>query len=644
MTFLKRKPWKLVTITSTIIAIVIFFLVLISGIIQVSSYKLDMSLYERNEYIISNSLINSDLYFEVATGNLEGIKKIVSTYLAYDEIYSIEVQNHSGEILYRKQKKLSKSLEIKPKEYNLLSQHSKVAINSLDVKEEDNVKIIGKVIITFSSEYIKNKIINQTILTGSLLLFITIIIGIFLYIFNRFVSNNLSNIINKMHLVAQGNRIDVKRDGLHSIEEVNTINTSLKVLSDEIYERDSQLSDSLNRALEAKISAQEADQFKDDFIRAISHDIKTPIGVIINLIKIISDEYESIKDNPSLTEKINACYQSSLALKDIIEELFNFEEFDQKKLIENPVKTNPNELFLQIESLYSAKFFDKGLGFTIHKDQNSHITNVITVDRGKIILVLDNLIENALKFTCSGAVTITWSITSEHLLIEIKDSGIGIPEDKYQVIFNKHTQLSNISTSKHTGRGLGLFYVKRILDLLKANISISSKVDIGSIFKISIPIVIDEVIPVENTLLLQESINTEHFKALIIDDDERTCFTLTQMLGKYDIESSYECIPEIGLSRIVKESFDIVFIDFHMPSLSGDQIVKKVASVIPKNTTFYVCITAETNNKYLEELAAIFHEILKKPFDLPALESVLTKALTSKKITNNLIEKINSKN
>ena len=499
--------------------------------------------------------------------------------------------------------------------------------------------------ITFSSGYMNKKITQQALFTGSLL-FIAVMITIFcLYLFNRYIYKYLNNIINTMDSIKQGDNITLKNKSIYQIEELNVIYQSLQELSETIYKRDAQLKDSLNQAMEAKILAQEAEQFKEDFIRAISHDIKTPVGVIINLIGMIVEQSDTIKDNPSLSEKVNACHESSIALKEIMTELFNFEEFEQQKLIENKTKVNLDEIFSQIKSLYETKFSEKNLGFTIYKDSQKATEHLyhINIDRGKLLLVLENLLDNALKFTDSGAISITWAVKKDHLLIQIKDSGIGIPEDKYKVIFNKHIQLNNISTSTHQGRGLGLFYVKRILDLLGAEITLSSKVDIGSVFKINIPTTITMPTNAENTLLLTEEVIKSNFKALIIDDDQRTCFTLTEMLKKYDIETTSENIPEIGLSRMTKESFDIAFIDFHMPNLSGDVIVKKLKSTIPKNTTFYVCITAESSLHYLEKLDTLFHEVLEKPFDTTDLQAVLQKVLKSKKVTNEVIDSFKGK-
>ncbi|ODS23536.1 hypothetical protein AB835_08515 [Candidatus Endobugula sertula] len=645
MILFKKKPWKLVTITSTLIFIIFVVLVMASIIIQISNYKFDKSQAKRNEYIISTSLLNSGLSFEVAKGDINGIESIINDYLSYKEIHAIEVRKLTREVIYRKQKTINKELRIVAKTYSLLSQYDEISIDGLDKVENKEVKTIAKVVITFSSNYMNKKITQQALFTGGLLFIAVMITIFFLYLFNRYIYKYLNNIINTMNSIKQGDNITLKNKGIYRVEELNAIYRSLQELSETIYKRDAQLKDSLNQAMEAKILAQEAEQFKEDFIRAISHDIKTPVGVIINLISMIVEQSDTIKDNPSLSEKVNACYESSIVLKEIMTELFNFEEFEQQKLIENKTKVNLNEIFSQIKSLYETKFSEKGLGFSVYKgsQQTTQLLYYINIDKGKLLLVLENLLDNALKFTESGAISITWIVKKDSLLIQIKDSGIGIPEDKYKVIFNKHIQLNNISTSTHQGRGLGLFYVKRIIDLLGAEITLSSKVDIGSVFKINIPITSTMSTNTENTLLLTEELSKSNFKALIIDDDQHTCFTLTEMLNKYGIETASENIPEIGLSQMTKESFDLAFIDFHMPNLSGDVIMKKLTSTLPKNTTFYVCITAESSPYHLEKLDTLFHEVLEKPFDITDLQAVLQKALKSKRVTNEVINNIKGK-
>ena len=107
MIFFKKKTWKLVTITSTLISIIFVLLVMVSTTIQISNYNFDKSQAKRNEYIISTSLLNSGLSFEVAKGDISGIESIINDYLNYEEIYAIEVKRLNGEVIYRKQRTIN---------------------------------------------------------------------------------------------------------------------------------------------------------------------------------------------------------------------------------------------------------------------------------------------------------------------------------------------------------------------------------------------------------------------------------------------------------------------------------------------------------------------------------------------------------
>ena len=640
----RAKPLRLVTIATVFTFVVVIALSVASGVALHSGYNFDREMARRNEYIISSSLQGGVLPFALATQDQELIKSIIDRYLQYEEIYGIKVMDSTGEVVYRNERGVSGTVEIVPKTYNILSSYDSVAIDGFDPIKQDALSTLATVTIFFSSEQLENNVKRQAVFAGGILALAICCIVILLYLFNRLISTYLRTAIQLMGAVEKGERVDESQIGAPLIDEVRVIHRSLKHLSESTFERNLQLEKSLVEALQAKATALKAEEFKDDVIRAISHDIRTPVGVIVNLLEILCKDAAKLKVHGALTYKLDACYQSAKILSNVTDELFDLEQFQRQELISSKEETDLQALFSGIRCLYEQRFADKRIGFTVTPNNENHCTFPASVylDQRKVTLILENIIDNALKFTKSGSVSVEWGVGNGVVCVSVKDSGRGIPEDKVDIIFGKHSQLENPVSCRHEGRGLGLYYVRRLLDFIGGTVEVHSKVGIGSVFKLSIPF--DWVEVGRNSQSASpQSRAVVGLKALVIDDDEATCFTLKQMLTEHNVDCAVECIPEIGLSRLIKDAPDLVFIDYHMPGLSGDRLAQKAQLSLSPNATFFVCITAECNRASIQGLSDVFQDVYRKPFKSQRLGEILERVIESKRFTSSVISSLKYK-
>lgn len=639
--------WSIVNIVTAITTLVAVALITASGIALLSSYRFDRDLAHASLQTISSNLQSGGLPFAVAAQDMELISSIVNHQLKNDLIYAIEVYDRSNQIIYREDKDTSESVEITKQVLDLSSPYKAIAFNDIDPVDSEPNPRVGSVSIYFTTEKLDAIIIQQAIFVGCILLVSIIFIVLLLYLFNRLISVRLARAMTVIQTLERGERPEWNEDEAPSILELRIIYNGLKHLSNTILDRDLRLKQSLEEAISAKHQAQQADQFKDDFIRRISHDIRTPVGVVTNLLNIIHDEAKNARLGNSLSSKLNACMQSALILNDVTQELFNFEQFERQQLIESRSPVDIEAFFSRLHSLYEYKFSDKGIGFSCRRVASPPRWPVISLDHQKVTLILENLLDNALKFTRTGAVSLEWAL-SDNLKVSVRDSGVGIAEDKIKIIFDKHIQLEKPNTTIRQGRGLGLFYVSRLCEAIGAKVSISSKPGIGTCFNLQIPYVEVETTSHANIAALDpgsfamDTTLLSSLKVLIIDDDEGTCFTLIQMLAQFGVQATKECIPELGYKRILDETPDLVFIDYQMPGLLGDELAHKAKSKLSNNATFLVCITAQSSPEILSKLASVFSEIYAKPFNPARLQTILERVVRSKSIAKSIIDNLRS--
>lgn len=650
--FLSRSR-SIVTIATLLTVIIVCSLLLASGITLYSSYKFESDLAERSEFIISSNLQNGGLPFAVVTEDKELIKSIVDSHLKYEEVYSIEISGPDGTLIYRAANDNAEtSVRIDSHKFNITSPYESVALEGFDAPETSpSPEILGILTIAFSTEKRDAAILHQVLLAGGVLLLAIGIIVCLLLIFNRLISKYLSKMIKTMAAIEKAEKLDWNEEYKPNVDEFSVMYNSLRQLYETINERDSRLKESLEEALDARFAAQQAEHFKDDFLRAISHDIRTPVGVVVNLLEIIDDQIAKHDVDDSIKDKLHACFQSAKVLSDVTGELFNLDQFQSMELTDNKEPTDASDLFDRIGSMYQGKFDKKGLGFSVVQDP-LNIKNgptMIAVDKRKVTLIIENIVDNAIKFTKSGWVSIEWGLKDYAIHITIKDSGIGIPEDKIQLIFEKHHQLQDPITSHHEGRGLGLYYVNRMLEVIQGEVQVSSKQGIGTAFNIQIPFTDVIECYAEEKYADEEQAeptpvaapnptkNSGGLKVLIIDDDDATCFTLKEMLAQHGIVSTTENIPEIGYQRLIDESPDLVFIDYHMERLSGDKLAQKAQAIISPTATFFVCITAEGDPNSIKMLSGIFQEVYRKPFQSARLKEILHNVKNSREVTDSIL-------
>ncbi len=226
---------------------------------------------------------------------------------------------------------------------------------------------------------------------------------------------------------------------------------------------------------------------KTEFISIASHQLRTPLTAIRGYLSMITDDQELLKQlDDDTKEFIEAANEGAVRLADIVEDLLNISRLEMGTTVVEPKKSNLKEELTKIIQNY--KILAKEKDIEIKTEYKFEKDTEFKTDYSLIQHIVGNLTDNAIKYTPpQGHVTISFSIKNNLLRISIRDSGIGIPKKQQERIFEKFFRADNVRNEDFKGTGIGLYYVKSLIDSLNGEISFESKENQGTTFYISIP-------------------------------------------------------------------------------------------------------------------------------------------------------------
>ena len=266
--------------------------------------------------------------------------------------------------------------------------------------------------------------------------------------------------------------------------ELRALNKQLSYQKNELSIHKNQLEELVEERtkelVKAKNEAEESNRLKSAFLAVMSHELRTPLNAIIGFSSFIDNTLE--KNN--IIEKVKIINSSGIHLLNIIESVFNLAllQSGTSKVIISEIPVN--EFLLELKPYFKAKLSkdeNKCLDISI-KENIPNQKCVINTDKTKLTQMLINFFDNAAKYTDKGIIEYGYQLRGESIVFYVKDTGIGIPENKIKIIFEKFTQVEDTLTRQHGGVGLGLSICKEISDLLNGEITVESELGQGSVF------------------------------------------------------------------------------------------------------------------------------------------------------------------
>lgn len=375
---------------------------------------------------------------------------------------------------------------------------------------------------------------------------------------------------------------------------------------------------------------QEKEAFKNAFIANFSHELRDPLTGILTF----SDILKKTHLNDEQLNYLRVIDSSSTYLKQLIEDILDISKIEAGKLDLVISPFNIKQLLEDIQSVFAIKAQQKGL--ELITNFNDNLPEIVGGDALRLRQVLSNLLENAIKFTEEGTVTFNASLNQiraqkASIHFQVKDTGIGIPEDKLEDIFTSFTQLNNSQAYK--GAGLGLAIAKHLVSLTHSRISVDSTVGEGSTFSTNINFILDknQVLKSKKKDVLIPPKSNKKFSILLVEDSEITQLSILKILasrGNYflDIVTKGEDV----IPRIENSEFDLILMDIKLPNSYGDEITKLIRKM-PEREHKKIPVIALTARVMKDDLKrykkAGINDVIQKPFDENTLVSKIEEYL-----------------
>ena len=344
-----------------------------------------------------------------------------------------------------------------------------------------------------------------------------------------------------------------------------------------------------NALQQSKLKTQAESNAKSNFLATMSHEIRTPLNAILGLSQAIKEE--SI--DPKLKIDLQRIINTTQVLSKILNDILDLSKIEEGKLSLEHLEFNLKEVLESTVYLFKQEAKQKNLTLDL---KISGLSKYLLVgDPIRISQILINLISNAIKFTHTGGVKVISDLRRKNLNfltlnLKITDTGIGIPLDSINRIFDKFEQADSSIFRYYGGSGLGLTITKSIIDAMGGSISVDSKEQFGTTFHIVLDFQEAFADPLEVENLVNLATN-KHYKILIVDDVQLNREIIIRILSKYGHTFFQAANGKEAVSLAMNTKFDLVLMDLEMPNMSGQQATRIIRSKGINKETKIVALT-----------------------------------------------------
>lgn len=368
------------------------------------------------------------------------------------------------------------------------------------------------------------------------------------------------------------------------------------------------------KAEQARQIAENAMKAKQQFLSNMSHEIRTPMNAIIGFTRVILKTELSDKQK----EYLNAIKLSGDTLIALINDILDLAKVDAGKMI---FEKKPFKMAVSLASmlqLFETRIQEKNLKLVTNYD--TKIPEVLLGDSIRLHQIILNLVSNAVKFTSKGEITVSANILFEEeekviIEFEITDSGIGIPEDNIDVIFENFQQATNGTSHQYGGTGLGLAIVKQLVTSQGGSIRVKSKINEGSTFSFTLPFEKTQNLTDIETDLIGSYTPIKNIRVLIVEDIALNQLLMNTILDDFGFERDVAENGKIAIEKLQAKAYDIILMDLQMPVMNGFEATEYIRNTMNLKIPI-IALTADVTTVDLGKCKTVgIDDYIAKPID-----------------------------